>query len=240
MINSEVPVSMYYQLKMILAENIQNGTWQPNTKIMSEHAICDAYKVSRVTVRKAIDELVREGYLKRVQGKGTYVKEKTIEQPLNHFYSFREELKNSGVESVSQMLDFQLVDIDEETAQKLRIPAGEKVFRIERLFSADSKAYAMEISYIPRVLCESLTREQVEENGLYRSLNKYNIFPSRASERLKAINLTKKQAEIMGLNPKDACIYLMRETYCNDRIVEYNVSIVRGDMFVYSVELLNF
>lgn len=239
MINSEAPVSMYYQLKMILAENIKNGIWLPNEKIMSEHEICDAYKVSRVTVRKAVDELVREGYLKRIQGKGTYVKEKAIEQTLNHFYSFREELKNNGIESVSKMLSFTTVELDEEVAQKLKRPAGTMAFRIERLFSADDKAYAKEISYIPTELCETLSKEQVEKNGLYKSLNKHNIFPTRASERLKAINLSKKEAEVMGLSHKDACIYLTRETYCNDEVMEYNISIVRGDMFVYSVELLN-
>lgn len=239
MINSEVPISMYYQLEMILAENIKNGTWPPNTKIMSEHQICEVYGVSRVTVRKAIDGLVRDGYLKRVQGKGTYVKEKTIEQTLNHFYSFREELKNNGIESVSRMLDFQAAAVGEEIAGSLKLPAGSKAFRIERLFSADGQAYAMETSYIPCELCETLTREQVEQNGLYNSLNRFNIFPTRASERLKAINLSKKQAEIMALNPKDACIYITRETYCNDRVVEWNTSIVRGDMFAYSVELLN-
>ncbi|MEM5767699.1 MAG: GntR family transcriptional regulator, partial [Bacillota bacterium] len=216
MINSEAPVSMYYQLKMILAENIKNGTWAPNTKIMSEYEICDMYKVSRVTVRKAIDELVREGYLKRIQGKGTYVKEKSIVQTLNHFYSFREELKNNGIESVSKMLDFAVVELEEEIAQRLKRPIGTRAFRIERLFSADDKVYAREISYIPCALCELLTREQVEKNGLYKSLNTFNIFPSRASERLKAVSLSKKEAELMGLNPKDACIYLTRETFCGD------------------------
>lgn len=237
MINSEAPVTMYYQLKMILADNIKNGLWAPNTKIMSEHEICDTYKVSRVTVRKAVDELVKEGYLKRIQGKGTYVKERIIEQTLNHFYSFREELKNNGIQPVSKMHSFEIVEADEEIAQNLDLKLGDKVFRIERLFSADAKPYAIEISYIPCILCETLTRKQVEENGLYNSLNKFNIFPTRARERLKAISLSKKEADRMELKPKDACIYLTRNTYCNDRVVEYNISIVRGDMFAYSVEL---
>lgn len=239
MINSEAPMTMYYQLKMILADNIKNGLWAPNTKIMSEHEICDTYKVSRVTVRKAVDELVKEGYLKRIQGKGTFVKEKIIEQTLNHFYSFREELKNNGIQPVSKMLDFEVVEVDEETADHLAIKPKDKAFRIERLFSADAKPYAIEVSYIPYVLCETLTRKQVEENGLYNSLNKFNIYPTRARERLKAISLSKKEAELMELKPKDACIYLTRNAYCNDRVVEFNISIVRGDMFVYSVELSN-
>lgn len=239
MINSDAPVSMYYQLKMIILESIKNGVWAPNTKIMSEYEICEAYKVSRVTVRKAIDELVAEGYLKRVQGKGTYVKEKIFEQPLNHFYSFREELKSNGIEPVSTMRDFSIVEADEEIATQLKIALHELVFRVERLFSADMKPYARETSYIPCAICEGLTREQVEENGLYNSLSKFNIFPERASERLKAINLSKKEAEIMSLTQKDACIYLTRVAFSNEVPVEYNISVVRGDMFVYAVELVN-
>ena len=75
----------------------------PPKGMSSENELCEAYNVSRVTVRKAIDLLVQEGYVYTIKGKGTYVKGKYIEQPLTHFYSFREDLRSRGVSTYSTM-----------------------------------------------------------------------------------------------------------------------------------------
>lgn len=239
MINSSSPVAMYYQLKEILVHEIQNGKWAPQTKMISEREIVETYNVSRVTARKAIELMAKEGYVYTVKGKGTFVKGKYIEQPLNHFYSFREDLRSRGVESRSQMCSFSIVEADEALANSLSVTAGDKLFQIERIFYAGELPYAKECSYIPCVLCPGLERQQVEENGLYNSLKRFNIYPTRACERLKAILLNQELARQLEVAANDAAIYLTRTTYCNDVIVELNISYVRGDMFVYSVELQN-
>ena len=239
MINSSSPVAMYYQLKEILVQEIKNGKWAPQTKMISEREIMETYNVSRVTARKAIELMVKEGYVYTVKGKGTFVKGKYIEQPLNHFYSFREDLRSKGVKTRSQMHNFSIVEADDVLADSLRVSKGERLFRIERIFFAGELTYAKECSYIPCVLCPGLEQQKIEKNGLYNSLKKFNIYPTRACEKLKAILLDEDIASLLELPANDAAIYLTRTTYCNDVIVELNESYVRGDMFVYSVELQN-
>lgn len=238
MINSSSPVAMYYQLKEILIQEIKNGKWAPQTKMSSEREIMETYNVSRVTARKAIELMVKEGYVYTVKGKGTFVKGKYIEQPLNHFYSFREDLRSRGVKTRSQMHNFTIEKADEELAGALNVSVGEELFRVERIFFAGELPYAKECSYIPCAFCQGLSKEQIQKNGLYNSLKKYNIYPNRACEKLKAILLDEEVASLLELPVNDAAIYLTRTTYCNDVIVELNESYVRGDMFVYSVELL--
>lgn len=85
------PMSLYYQLKTILAEKIHSGQWKVNDRIPTERELCDAYGVSRATVRLALGELENEGLLYRKQGKGTFVAAPKIEQLLSGFYSFSEE-----------------------------------------------------------------------------------------------------------------------------------------------------
>lgn len=237
MVNSSSPVAMYYQLKEILKQKIQDGTWAPQTRIMSENEICKTYNVSRVTARRAIELLVNEGYLYTVKGKGTYVKDGYIEQPLTHFYSFREDLKKRGIETSTRMLAFEVVEADAELSLELGMPDGGEAFRIERVFLAGELPYAREISFIPRNLCPGLSEEQIEANGLYNSLKTHNVSPTRASEKLKAILVDRETASLLELNENEAAIYLTRTTYCNNTIMEKNISYVRGDMFVYSVEL---
>lgn len=239
MVNNASPVAMYYQLKEILAKEIREGKWPAQTKMSSEREICETYKVSRVTARKAIDLLAKEGYVYTVKGKGTFVKGKYLEQPLTHFYSFRGDLRRKGVTARSKMRGFAMEAADEELAQDLQILPGEKVFRIERVFYAGELPYAREISYLPCQLCEGLTKGQVVSSGLYNSLKEYNIYPTRATEKLKAYLLDRETASLLDLPENDAAIYITRITYCNDTVVEKNISYVRGDMFVYSVELQN-
>lgn len=237
MIDATSPVTKYYQLKDILVKNIQDGKWPPQSRMSSENELCEAYNVSRVTVRKAIDLLVQEGYVYTIKGKGTYVKGKYIEQPLTHFYSFREDLRSRGVSTYSTMRHFDIVPADAKLAADLNIRQDDNVFCIERIFFAGEQPYAREFSYIPCAICPELHAQQVQSLGLYNSLKKYNIIPTRANEKLKAILLDQETAGMLDQRQNDAAIYLTRTTYHNNVVIEKNISYVRGDMFVYSVEL---
>ncbi len=236
-INAQSSVAIYQQLKDIFINNIREGKWPASSKILSEREICEKYNISRITVRKAIDELVQSGYVERVQGKGTFVSEKGLEQKLTHLYSFRDELRRKGIETVVEMKRFSVIHADDYISRKLEMEKGKEVFAIERLFISDDRPYASEISYIPKSLCRNLCREEVMKNGLYRSLNNYELFPDRAFEKLRAANMTKELAGEMDGKEGDAYVEINRTTYFKDVIIEYNISCVRGDMFVYSVEL---
>lgn len=220
MIDATSPVTKYYQLKDILVKNIQDGKWPPQSRMSSENELCEAYNVSRVTVRKAIDLLVQEGYVYTIKGKGTYVKGKYIEQPLTHFYSFREDLRSRGVSTYSTMRHFDIVPADARLAADLNIRQDDNVFCIERIFFAGEQPYAREFSYIPCAICPELHAQQVQSLGLYNSLKKYNIIPTRANEKLKAILLDQETAGMLDQRQNDAAIYLTRITYHNNVVIE--------------------
>ena len=239
MIINEMPIAKYYQLKLLIMNNIKEGIWPPDTQLPSENELSKNFKVSRVTVRRAIDEIVRDGYVKRIQGKGTYVIDKVIDHRLSNFYSFRNELEKKGVEVKHKMLAFNVIEATSQIAKNLQLNKGDKVFAIERMLLADSIIYTKEVSYIPYQLCEGLTKGDIEENGLYRSLNKHGIIPSRAVDTLGAFNIDGADAEIMQMKKRDACFYLTRKAYWGDDQIEYNNCIVRGDLFIYSVELFD-
>jgi len=229
--------AIYKQLMEIFTDKINAGEWPAKSRILSEKEICEKYGVSRITVRKTIDELVKAGYVEKVQGKGTFVKEKVFEQKLNRLYTFRDELSKKGVETAVEMKTFIVISAEEDLASKLEIETGKEVFLIERLFKSKERPYAKEISYIPRALCHDLRKEQVLKNGLYKSLNSFGIYPDKAVENLKIASMTKKISEEMSRKKGEAYVEFNRITYCNDVVVEYATSNVCGDMFFYTVEL---
>lgn len=236
-INKDLPVALYYQLKESIRKKILAKEWKAGNKIPTEAEICQACGVSRITVRKALEELQNEGYLFKVQGRGTFVRKNSIEQKLSKFYSFSEELKQKGLTERAELIAFEQISAEEDLAKCLNVEQGTMVYQIERVRYIDAEAYAIEQSFIPSDCAPGLTGEQVQTNGLYRSLHSFGTYPDGAVEQFSAKNLTALEAQMLGTKEGEAAIELRRTTYSNIRVVEYCSSIVKGDIFSYTVEL---
>lgn len=236
-IRKDIPLALYFQLKEKIKDNILSGRWPEGSKIPSEQEICSLYGVSRITVRKAIDELQNEKYLMKKQGRGTFVQKKTIGQKLHKFYSFSEELKALGLKEYSNVMVFERQVPPGHIREALSLESGEQVFRIQRIRYVDERPYALEQSYIPVHFAPELTGEQIQETGLYKSLNSFGIFLDHATETFSAVNLTREEAKNLQVENREAAISLIRMTYRGADVVEYCESLVRGDVFHYTVEL---
>jgi len=235
--DKDSPYTLYYQLKEKLAKQIANNQWKPGEKIPSEAELCETYQVSRITVRKAIEDLVRSGQLIKHQGKGTFVTNVSMEHKLSKFYSFSEELTRSGMTERAQVLSFEIIAADEEVSEKLSMQLNEKVYKIKRLRMADEMPYTVEISYIPHALCPGLTAKNITKNGLYNSMRSLNVFPERIIEKIRAVAVNRSDAGLMKVKLNSPAIKLERLTYYGLLTIEYCVSIVRGDFYTYTIEL---
>jgi GntR family transcriptional regulator len=236
--NRSKPISLYYQLEEKFLKKIQTGEWKSGQKIPPEIELCRIYKLSRITVRKAIEELVHSGHLIRFQGKGTFVANSVgLEQKLSKFYSFSEALLQNGKKEHVKMLSFTVEKADAGTAGSLRIDKDEKVFKVLRLRSVDDTAYAVEVSYIPHSLCPRLTEKDIVEKGLYNSMRALGVKPQRIIEKFRADAIRSYEAKQMKLKTGQPIIHIERTTFDGPVIIELCNSIVRGDFFTYTVEL---
>lgn len=238
MLDERSPVSLYYQLKEILIKKIKDGEWPVNTKIPTERELCEMFKVSRITVRQALDEMENEGFLYRKQGKGTFVTTPKLEQRLNNFYSFSEEIKKMGSRPDAKVLSFEVIECSGAVCQNLELNKGAKVYAIKRLRLADDEPFTLEISYIPYEMAVGMKKEEVEENGLYNTLkNTFGIFPDEAIETFEAVQVPADDALHLKVKKNTAALKLERVTRAQGRVVEYCVSMIRGDRYKYQVFL---
>lgn len=136
-INKHSRIPLYIQLMDILIEEMENELGE-HEQLSPEREICSKYDVSRTTVRQAINELERDGYIYKVQGKGTFVSPKRVKQDLIKFYSFTEEMKKQGKIPFSKVLTFEVVEADRKLSGKLSIAEGSKVYVFSRLRLADN------------------------------------------------------------------------------------------------------
>src|SRR5512137_1074852 len=138
----------YYQLANILRERIASGELEAHQSIPSERQLEELYSVSRTTIRQAIDLLVRQGFLYREHGRGTFVSPQKLQKGISELTSFTEDMKQRGLVPGQKILEIGMVEAPEKVRQHLELPAGsDAVLRIERLRLGDGVPMGLQTSY---------------------------------------------------------------------------------------------
>jgi GntR family transcriptional regulator len=234
--SSKVP--LYLQLMEELIKKIENKVYHVDQKLPSERELCDIYDLSRITVRQALQELEREGYIYKLHGKGTFVASKTFNQNLVRLYSFTEEMKKLGKEPSTKVLSFAEIELEEHLARQLNLDTHEEVFQVIRLRLADDEPLMYETSYLPKKHFPDLSATDLVERPMYDVFKEeYQIVVTRAVETFSATLIKEKEAKQLKTENNQAAILLKRFAYFNDKLIEYTVSVARGDKFAYTVEL---
>ncbi|MEW9124989.1 HTH-type transcriptional repressor yvoA [Proteiniborus sp. DW1] len=237
-INKESRIPLYYQLMDIIIEMIEEGYLSENDQLPSERELCETYSVSRSTVRQAIQELEKEGYIYREHGKGTFVSPEKFKQDLLSFYSFTDEMKKIGKTPSSQVLDFKVIKCSDELAKKMNLASGDEVYMFTRLRLADNEPMMLETSYVPCDRFPGLTKEQLEQNAMYEIFTKkYNAVFTCAEEIFQSVLTREDEAVLLLYRTGLPAMMIERITHENDMIIEYTKGIARGDRFKYHVLL---
>jgi GntR family transcriptional regulator len=220
-----------------MLKKIASREWKTGQRIPTEMELCEIYNVSRITIRKAIEDLVLMGHLVRQRGKGTFVRIEHIDNKLSKFYSFSESLRAEGINEVAEVLAFEVLPAAEGILSKLELPAASLVYKITRLRSVNDVPYAVEASYIPHALFKNMTADSVAENGLYNTMRMLGVAPVRARETFRATSLGGLEAKLLQQEMHAPVMRIDRVTYNGSVVVEYCCSTVRGDFFTYTVDL---
>ena len=238
-IDDSLRTPKYMQLMKILIHDIENYM-NENDKLDSEREICEKYGVSRTTVRQALDELEKNKYIYKIQGKGNFISSKEAKQDLINFYSFTDEMKKLGRVPKSELIGFEIMEANDKTARKLAINKKELVYKISRIIIADDIPMMFEVTYLPYEKFKGLKKEMLMKKSIYSIFkDEFNISMKLAEETFEAIVINKLESIYLGINEGAPGLKIERITYENKEIVEYTVSIARGDKFKYKVTLNN-
>ncbi len=237
--NSRIP--LYLQLMDILIEKMESELGE-NVQLPSEREICEQYGLSRTTVRQAINELERDGYIYKVHGKGTFVAPKKVNQDLIKFYSFTEEMKKIGKVPVSRVLTFEIIKADRNISEKLSVNVGSQVYQFSRLRLADNVPMMFEITYVPYDSFPGITKKDLETTAMYDIFtNRFQTKIVMAEELFMPVMTAEREAELLQMSSSIPSLRIERFTYGEDRLrlIEYTNTIARGDKFKYHVRLEN-
>ena len=233
-------IPLYHQLKQRLDARIRSGEWKSGDKIDSENRLMDLFEVSRNTAKKAIEELVQEGTLYRIQRKGTFVSKPKFEQSLGGFYSFSRVLHEKGLNPTDHVLEVKEVEPSATVRAGLQVPKGENVIEMKRLRCADGEPIMLESSFMTKSVVRDMSiLHEVGTSSLYDLLaERFNITVVRAKEAFEPVLIRAGESDLLKTEVGKPALLLERTAYdTNDQPVEFCISIVRGDRCRFYTDL---
>jgi GntR family transcriptional regulator len=226
---------LYLQLCEIMKRKIERNEWVVGFQIPTEEELCKMYSVSRVTVRAAVSELVRQGYLFRQQGKGTFVR-KQVADELIMTASFRELMLESGIAFSSDVLARTTMMPVGDISSLLNVPTDKHVIYIKRRTIVENKPAILQEIYIPVHICPSLLDEDIVNNSLLRLFKEHKIEITRIRNYFGTAYLSAGEAEIFGLSQGSPSLLLNQLFFSGETPVMYIRSIKRADTFGFAIE----
>jgi GntR family transcriptional regulator len=230
-IDPHSPVPKYFQLRTILLDLIEGAELQVNAAVPSERELCHRYGLSRMTVRQAIDQLVAEGRVYRVPGKGTFVARPKFEMPLQ-LVSFSEDMLARGLHPGAIDITRRTVRATVLLARAFRTEPGTEIHVIERLRTADGEPMAVERAHILASLAPDLLDRRLADRSLYGVLEAvYGLVFDAGDQIINAGVADATDARHLKIPRGSAVLLLERRSYAGGVCAELTTSTYRADRY---------
>jgi GntR family transcriptional regulator len=225
---------MYYRIEQGILEQIQSGLLKPGEQLPTEAELVERHGVSRITAKRALDDLVNQGLAYRQQGKGTFVASRRI-RDISGFGSFSEDIRSRGLTPSSQVILFKEVYPEADIRERLHLAEGSRAFILKRLRLADGDPVAVETAHISCALCPGLLKEDLAAQSLFAVLKeRFGILPTWADAEIESRAATKHEATLLGMKEGKPVLQARRTTFtANYEVIECVDSIYRGDRFTF-------
>ncbi len=242
-LNKDVPVQLYYQLTNELRKYIQSGNLSIGDMFPTDREIMERYKVSATTVRRAIKQLVNEGWIERTPGKGTFIRKEPIKEQLGRLTGFFDEMRAKGYQPSAALLfagEVQIEDALKKQYALLREWPETDAILFRKVQQLNDKPIVFVNSYWKKEYGLELMKHDLKRVGLYESAEKHlGIRLTHAEQNIFAGTAAKEALECLGLKKHEPVLIMERLAYAGDELVEFSYNIYRADCYSYHVTLRN-
>lgn len=231
------PIPLHHQAYLDLRAVLDLGDWRPGDRLPTERELAIEYGCSLITVRRALDELVREGRLERTRGRGTYVTKPPIVRDLVAPMGFMDEMRPLGLRPYTVVVTARTEPAAPAAAAALRIPVGAAVHYLERVRGANGVPFLLEQAYLPFERFPGLLEEDYSTVSLYEVLERrYGCRVTWTRETIAAFVPNSREARLLEMPRSRASLWLEGTAFAVDEPIEFSRTIVSGEWARYSIE----
>ncbi|MFN8222973.1 MAG: GntR family transcriptional regulator [Gaiellales bacterium] len=233
------PRRLHDSVREAIEAQIRSGALPPGSRLQSERDLAERFGVSRVTVRRALDALAREGFVRAAPGSGRYVEAAALTEPPNALLSFTELGAQRGLLATSRVLGARVRPATLEEADAARIAPGANLFELRRLRMLDGVAVALDHTRVPLAVAPDLPTIDFETTSLYAALAAAGASVVSADYSTEACAATAPQARRLGVDPGDPLLLARTTSFdAAGRVVELGETFYRGDRYRFHATLV--
>lgn len=233
------PVPLYHQVYLQLVEALVRGDWKLGDRIPTERDLATSFGCSLITVRRALDELAREGRLERTRGRGTFVTERPIVRNLSGPVGFADEIRSLGYQPYSVVVTARVEEASPAVSDALAVPPRTPVHYLERIRGADGLPLVLEQVHLPVAAVPGLLdRDFGHETSLWDILrDDYHCPVERYVETLSAIVPSAREAELLRLRSRRPAVQFEGTAFTTGDVpIEHSRTVVSPERARYYVE----
>lgn len=223
----------YIDIYKRIADQIQGGLYTPGTKLPSEHELMNQFDTSRETIRKALNLLAQNGFIQKIQGKGSIVLDaQKFDFPVSGLVSFRELAEKMGQRFRTHVEELEYEKPEEEIRSKLQMPAGGLIWRVYRVREIDGERIILDKDYLNSTYVDKLTKE-ICEDSIYQYIEgELGLTISFAKKEIVVEEPTEEDRRLLELNGHMNIVVVRNFVYLDDAtLFQYTESRHRPDKF---------
>jgi len=197
-------VPKYYIVKKKLVEMINGDVFGESNMIPSERELVKMFNVSRITAKRAVDDLVNEGYLYRIQGKGTFIQSDDAKHDLVSIMSCTEDIIKMGMKPSKELIHAEVIPADKVRQKRLQLVSGDNVLMLKRIYYADEYPLNYTTTYLPVKLFPGIEEYDFSQESIYDIIDRvYNVKITKANRTLEAILALDEVATYLKMNVRE-------------------------------------
>lgn len=237
--HTNIPGLLHVHVAETLRQRIRLGELVPMDRLPSEADLCQEFDVSRITVRRALDELASEGLIFKIHGKGAFVARPKATQNATVLSGFDEAMARRGHVTRNEVLTLEEVPADHQVATALSIPVDTPVVKLERLRFLDFEPVSLDVTFLPLEFGRPLAGKDLQTRDVFLILeNDLNCPLGRARLRMEGAIATKRLASLLDVPVAAPLLKVERLTYdVGGRPVDFEYLYYRSDRFRYEINI---
>ncbi|MBO9490954.1 histidine utilization repressor [Endozoicomonas sp. G2_1] len=220
----------FTQIKQFICDQIESGQWQQHSKVPSENELAERFNVSRMTARRALQELTEQGLLVRSQGAGTFVATFKSQSSMLEIKNIAVEIEGRGHQHHAILLELSSRELDRELAIQLNLNPGDQVYYSEILHCENDQPLQLEQRYVNANVIPGYNKQNFKKITPHEYLSAQAPL-TEATHEIEAILPSQTVADFLQISQQQACLQIKRRTWSNQGVVSFAILTAPGDKY---------